>query len=150
MARSSQSFNKREKEKQKAKERQEKKEKMEERKANAKKGQSLDDMMAYIDENGNLSTTPPDPSKKKIFNAEDMVIGVPQYTEDPEEAIRQGTVNFFNTAKGFGFIRDGKSGESVFVHASQLTEPLKEGERVKFETEMGPKGLVAINIQKDK
>jgi cold shock CspA family protein len=150
MARSSQSFNKREKEKQKAKERQEKKEKMEERKANAKKGQSLEDMMAYIDENGNISSTPPDPSKKKVFNAEDIVIGVPQYTEDPEEAIRVGTVNFFNTAKGFGFIKDHKTGESIFVHASQLTEALKEGERVKFETEMGPKGPVAINIQKDK
>jgi cold shock CspA family protein len=150
MAKSSQSFNKREKEKQKAKERQEKREKAEERKANAKKGQSLEDMMAYIDENGNLSTTPPDPSKKRTFNAEDMVIGVPQFTEEPEEAIRIGTVNFFNTAKGFGFIKDNKSGESIFVHASQLTEPLKEGERVKFETERGPKGLVAINIQKDK
>lgn len=150
MAKSSQSFNKREKEKQKAKERQEKREKMEERKANKKNGQSLEDMMAYLDENGNLSTTPPDPSKKKIFNAEDIEIGVPQHQEDPEEANRVGTVSFFNTAKGFGFIRDIKSGESVFVHASQLTEPLKEGERVKFETEMGPKGLVAINIQKDK
>lgn len=150
MAKSSQSFNKREKEKQKAKERQEKREKMEERKANAKKGQSLEDMMAYIDENGNLSTTPPDPAKMKTFNAEDMVIGVPQYSHEPEDVVRQGTVNFFNTAKGFGFIKDSQSGESVFVHASQLTEPLKEGERVKFETEMGPKGLVAINIQKDK
>lgn len=150
MAKSGQSFNKREKEKQREKAKQEKREKMEERKANMKKGQSLEDMMAYIDENGNLSTTPPDPSKKKTFNAEDMVIGVPQYTAEPEEAIRTGTVNFFNTAKGFGFIRDNKSGESVFVHASQLTEALKEGERVKFETEMGPKGLVAINIQKDK
>ncbi|MDQ3279659.1 MAG: cold shock domain-containing protein [Bacteroidota bacterium] len=150
MARSSQSFNKREKEKQRAKERQEKKEKMEDRKANAKKGQSLEDMMAYIDENGNISATPPDPSKKKVFNAEDIEIGVPQYTQEPEEAIRQGVVNFFNTAKGFGFIKDSKSGESVFVHASQLTEALKEGERVTFETEMGPKGLVAVNIQKSK
>lgn len=150
MARSSQSFNKREKEKQKAKERQEKKEKMEERKANAKKGQSLDDMMAYLDENGNLSSTPPDPSKKKTFNAEDMVIGVPQYTEDPEEKNRIGIVDFFDTSKGFGFIRDTKSGERVFVHVSQLTEPLKEGQRITFETEMGPKGLVAVNIQKDK
>lgn len=150
MARSSQSFNKREKEKQKVKERQEKKEKMEERKANAKKGQSLEDMMAYLDENGNLSSSPPDPSKKKTFNAEDMVIGVPQYTEDPEERTRIGIVDFFDTSKGFGFIRDTKSGERVFVHVSQLTEPLKEGQRITFETEMGPKGLVAVNIQKDK
>jgi cold shock CspA family protein len=150
MARSSQSFNKREKEKQKKKERQEKKEKMDERKAQAKKGQSLEDMMAYIDENGNLSTSPPDPSKRKTFNAEDIVIGVPQHTDEPEEAIRQGIVDFFDTSKGFGFIRDGKSGERVFVHVSQLTEPLKEGQRVQYETEMGPKGLVAVNIQKEK
>jgi cold shock CspA family protein len=150
MAKSSQSFNKREKEKQKAKERQEKRERAEERKANAKKGQALEDMMAYIDENGNLSATPPDPSKMKTFNAEEIVIGVPQHEEEPEESIRTGSVTFFNTAKGFGFIKDSRSGESIFVHASQLTEPLKEGERVKFETEMGNKGPIAINIQKDK
>jgi cold shock CspA family protein len=150
MAKSSQSFNKREKEKQKAKERQEKKEKMEERKANAKKGQSLEDMMAYIDENGNLSTTPPDPSKMKTFNAEDIVIGVPQHTEEPEEAIRMGIVSFFNTAKGFGFIKDNKTGESVFFHQNNLTEPLKEGNRVRFEVEMGAKGPVAVRIQKEK
>lgn len=150
MAKSSQSFNKREKEKQRAKERQEKKEKMEERKANAKKGQALEDMMAYIDENGNLSSTPPDPSKMKTFNAEEIEIGVRQHEEEEEEVVRLGSVTFFNTAKGFGFIKDSKSGESIFVHASQLTEPLKEGERVQFETQMGPKGPVAINIQKAK
>jgi cold shock CspA family protein len=151
MARSSQSFNKREKEKQKAKERQEKRERAEERKANAKKGASLDDMLAYIDENGNLSSTPPDPSKMKTFNAEDMVIGVPQYTDDVEDdGIRIGTVAFFNEAKGFGFIKDSRSGESIFVHISKLTEPLKEGNRVRFQTEMGAKGPVAINVQKEK
>ena len=151
MAQSNQSFNKREKEKQKAKERQEKRERAEERKANAKKGQALEDMMAYIDENGNLSSTPPDPSKMKTFNAEDIVVGVPQYQEEEEEeGGRSGTVTFFNTTKGFGFIRDNRSGESIFVHASRLTEPLNEGEKVRFETEMGPKGPVAINVQKDK
>lgn len=150
MAKSSQSFNKREKEKQKAKERQEKRERAEERKANAKKGQSLDDMMAYIDENGNISSTPPDPSKMRTFNAEDIEIGVRQREEEVEEGPRVGVVSFFNTAKGFGFIKDTKNGESIFVHASQLTEPLKEGERVSFETEMGNKGPVAINVQKVK
>lgn len=150
MAKSGQTFNKREKEKQRAKQKQEKAEKMEERKANAKKGQSLEDMMAYLDENGNLSTTPPDPSKKKVFNAEDMQIGVPQYTEDPQDAIRVGTVSFFNSAKGFGFIKDNQTGESVFFHENNLSEPLKEGNRIKFEVEMGAKGPVAINIQKEK
>ena len=150
MAKSNQSFNKREKEKQKAKERQEKRERAEERKANAKKGQALEDMMAYIDENGNLSSTPPDPAKMKTFNAEDIEIGVPQHQEEEEEIVRTGSVTFFNTAKGFGFIRDSKNGESIFVHVSQLTEPLSEGQRVRFETEKGPKGLVAVNIQKEK
>lgn len=63
MARSGQSFNKRKKEKQRVRQRQEKREKMEERKA-AKKEKSLDDMLAYVDENGNLSSTPPGTTKQ--------------------------------------------------------------------------------------
>src|SRR5215208_1771354 len=107
MGRSSETFGKKEKEKKRAKQRQEKEEKMQERKANAKKGKGLDEMMAYLDENGNLSATPPDPNKKKIFNQEDMQIGVPKLEDRPEiERIRAGVVTFFNTAKGFGFIKD--------------------------------------------
>ena len=149
MAKSGQSFNKREKEKQRIKQRQEKQEKMEERKAAAKKGKSLDEMMAYIDENGNLSTTPPDPKKIKTVNAEDIEIGVPQQKElGPEDLIRKGIVDFFNTAKGFGFIKDSQTGEGVFFHQNSLSEPLKEGNSVSFEVEMGAKGPVAINIKK--
>ena len=150
MARSQQSFNKKEKEKQRAKQKQEKQEKMEERKAAAKKGKSLDEMMAYIDENGNLSTTPPDPSRKKIFNPEDMEIGVPKQKDpSPEDLIRKGVVNFFNSTKGFGFIKDSESGESIFFHENNLSEPLKEGDRISFEVEMGNKGPVAVQIKKE-
>ena|SRR5829696_2746294 len=149
MARSQQSFNKREKEKQRAKTKQEKQEKMEERKAAAKKGQSLEDMMAYIDENGNLSTTPPDPSKKKTFNQEEIEIGVPQQRElEPEELIRKGSVNFFNSAKGFGFIKDSQTGESIFFHQNNIEEQIKEGDKLIFEVEMGPKGPMAVNVKK--
>lgn len=148
MARSQQSFSKREKEKQRAKEKQEKKEKMAERKA-SKKEQSLEDMMAYIDENGNLSSTPPDPSKMKSFNADEIEIGVPQQREpSPEELIRTGVVSFFNSAKGFGFIKDSQSGESVFFHQNNLSFPVKEGDKLVFETEMGDKGPMAINVKK--
>ena len=59
MAKSKQTWNKREKEKKRLKHRQEKQEKMQERKSNASK-KSMDDMLAYIDEDGNLTTTPPD------------------------------------------------------------------------------------------
>jgi cold shock CspA family protein len=151
MARSQQSFNKKEKEKQRAKQKQDKQEKMEERKAAAKKGKSLDEMMAYIDENGNLSSTPPDPSKMKTFSQDEIEIGVPkQKPMDPADAIRKGVVNFFNSAKGFGFIKDSASGESIFFHESNLSERLKEGDKLSFEVEMGMKGPVAINIQKEK
>ena len=146
MAKSKETFGKKEKEKKRLKQRQDKQEKMEERKANAKKGRSLDEMMAYIDENGNLSSTPPDPKKKKIFKQEDMNTGVPVY--EPEDTIRQGIVSFFNDAKGYGFIKDLKTQESIFVHANQLSEPIKESNKVSFEVEHGPKGLGAVNVKK--
>ncbi len=149
MGRSQETFNKKEKEKKKAKERQEKAEKMEERKANVKKGKSLDEMMAYIDENGNISSMPPDPRKKKVVNVEDIQIGVPKYEANEEEAIRNGVVTFFNDAKGFGFIKDLQTQESVFIHVNQLSERIGENDKVTFEVEMGPKGPSAINVKKN-
>ena len=148
MARSQQSFSKREKEKQRAKDKQEKKEKMAERKA-TKKEQSLEDMLAYIDENGNLSSTPPDPSKMRTIEADEIEIGVPkQQAPDPADLIRKGTVNFFNSAKGFGFIKDSQTAESIFFHQNNLSFEVKEGDRLTFEVEMGDRGPMAVNVQK--
>ena len=147
MGRSQETFNKKEKEKKRAKQRQDKAEKMEERKASGKKG-SLDDMMAYIDENGNISSTPPDPRKKKVFNSEDVQIGVPKQVINEEDAFRSGVVTFFNDAKGFGFIKDAQTGESVFIHVNQLSERIAENDKVNFEVEMGAKGPSAINVKK--
>jgi len=149
MGKSQETFGKKEKEKKKLKERQEKAEKMQERKANAKKGKSLAEMMAYIDENGNLSATPPDPKRMKIFKMEDMQISVPKpEARHQGETIRTGVVTFFNDAKGFGFIKDLQTQESAFIHVNRLSEPIKEYDKVSFEVEMGPKGLNAINVKK--
>jgi cold shock CspA family protein len=147
MAKSKETFNKKEKEKKRLKQRQDKQQKMEERKANAGT-KSFEDMLAYIDEEGNISSTPPDPKRKKVFNHEDISISVPKYEPTEEEPIRTGIVSFFNEAKGFGFINDKQSGERVFVHINQLTEPIYENDKVSFETEKGPKGLNAINVKK--
>ena len=118
------------------------------RKENSKDGNSLDSMMAYIDENGNLSSTPPDPSKRKIHNAEDIEIGVPRQRElSPEELIRTGKVSFFNTAKGFGFIKDDKTGESYFVHVNSLSQAITESDKVTYEIGSGPKGPVAMGVK---
>jgi len=148
MAKSKETFNKKEKEKKRLKQRQDKQQKMEERKANAGKSKSLEDMLAYIDEDGNLSSTPPDPKRMKTFNQEDINISVPKYEPSEEEQLRKGVVSFFNEAKGFGFISDKQSGERIFVHVNQLTEAIYENDKVTFEIEKGPKGLNAVNVKK--
>lgn len=144
-------WNKREREKKKQEERKQKEERRQERKENAKKGQGLDDMLAYIDENGNISSTPPDPRKKIIINADDIEIGVPKQRElTPEDLIRKGVVTFFNEDKGYGFIKDLETQESIFVHINSSADRLKENNRVLFETEKGPKGLNAVNVRLEK
>jgi len=147
MAKSQQTWNKKEREKKKQKDRQDKAEKMQERKSGSGK---LEDMMAYVDENGNIVDAPPDPTRKREFKLEDVVIGVPkQEAIDPADLIRTGVVTFFNEAKGYGFIRDLKTQESVFVHVNGLMDAVRENSRVVFETEMGQKGLNAIKVKLD-
>ena len=151
MGRSVETFSKKEREKKKLKKQQDKKEKAEERKENSVKGKSLEDMMAYIDDNGNISSTPPDPSKKRKIVTEDIQISVPkQGNLPPEDLIRKGVVSFFNESKGYGFIKDLQSQESIFVHINALEEAVQENDKVTFETEQGLKGLNAIKVKKNK
>lgn len=67
--------------------------------------------------------------------------------------MRQGTVKWFNSEKGYGFIADNASGEEVFVHFSAIQgdgyKSLNEGQQVTFDTETDPKNsqkLRAINV----
>ena len=60
--------------------------------------------------------------------------------------MQYGEIKFFNTTKGFGFITNDK-GEDTFVHISGLKEEVKQGDRVKFNTEKGKKGICAIDVQ---
>ena len=141
-------WNKKEREKKKQASKREKAEKKQERKDNNKGGGGLESMMAYVDEYGNLSSTPPDPKKKIVINAEDIDIGVPKHEPlNPEDLIRTGIVTFFNDAKGYGFIKDLETQQSVFVHVNSLSELLKENNKVTFEVEMGPKGANAVNVK---
>jgi len=140
-------WNKKEREKKKQQNKKEKEEKKQERKENSKKG-DLANMLAYLDENGNLSLTPPDPRKRIVIEAADINVSVPkQQPLNPEDLIRKGIVSFFNDAKGYGFIKDSDTQESIFVHANSLTEPIKENNKVVFEVESGPKGLNAVNVK---
>lgn len=141
-------WNKRDRENKKQQARKQKEEKKLQRKENAQKGKSLEDMMAYVDENGNIVATPPDPAKRTVINVEDIEIGVPKQRElDPEELLRTGVITFFNHEKGFGFIRDARTQESIFVHVKSSPDELKENQKVSFEVERGPKGLNAVNVR---
>ena len=64
--------------------------------------------------------------------------------------MEQGTVKWFNDAKGFGFITR-QSGEDVFVHHTAINangfRSLAEGQKVQFQVTKGPKGLQAENVQ---
>ena len=56
-----------------------------------------------------------------------------------------GTVKFFNNAKGFGFITN-ESGEDIFVHVNNTQDEITEGDKVSYDVEETPKGLSAINV----
>ena len=149
MGRSQETFGKKDNEKKRAKKKTEKEERKVERQANAKSGQPLEEMFAYVDENGNITSTPPDPAKKRIIKDEDIRIGVARRTDDDnEDPVRTGSVSFFNDSKGYGFIRDAQTQESIFVHANGLAGgPIKEGDKVSFEVEMGQKGPTAVRVK---
>jgi cold shock CspA family protein len=147
MAGSKETWNKKELEKKRQKKKQDKEQKKEERKAYAKEGKSFEDMIAYVDENGNLSSTPPDPNKKKIIKEEDIEIGVPRRVDMPSDSARTGVVTFFNDSKGYGFIKDSETGDSVFVHLNGLIDSIKDNNKVAFEVEMSPKGPNAIKVK---
>lgn len=148
MSKSQETWNKKEKEKKRQKKKEEKAQRKEERKANATDG-SLESMMAYVDEYGNISSTPPDPLKRrKTINADNIEVGVPRRKPAEEtDPNRKGIVTFFNESKGFGFIKDTESQESIFTHVRGHLEAIKENDRVTFQVEQGPKGLNAVDVK---
>src|SRR5579871_228377 len=107
-------WNKKEREKKKQQIKKEKEERRQERKEKAKESKSFDSMLAYMDENGNLTDTPPDPRRKEKVKLEDIQIGIPKLEDRAKETnVHKGTVTFFNETKGFGFIRDKATQQSI-------------------------------------
>lgn len=141
------SFAKKEKAKKKAKNKKEKALKMKERKENNNKGKSLEDMMAYLDEDGNITSTPPTTKKKKEVALQDIQLGAAPIIEEILSPSK-GLISFFNEAKGYGFIIEDETQENIFVHCNQLTETVKEGDKVYFEKEKTERGYSAINVKK--
>lgn len=138
------SFNKRDIEKKKAEKRKQKQLKKEDKKTGGKN--SLDDMIAYVDANGRITSEPPLLQKKEEINPEDIIISVPKQEESDQFPVYEGRVEHYNTSKGFGFIKDINSTDKYFFHASNAPQDLQEGDKVEFELERGKKGMNAVNI----
>lgn len=109
---------KRENEKKRLAKREEKLKKKESKKLSGKTN-SFDDMIAYVDENGMITSTPPaDDIQKDEINPNEIVIATPK-KEEEEPVILRGRVEFFNVAKGFGFIKNLAGVEKYFFSCEQ-------------------------------
>ncbi|WP_374461861.1 cold shock domain-containing protein [Chryseobacterium taeanense] len=138
------SFSKKENFKKKIQKQKEKALKREERKTSNNKGKSLDDMLMYVDANGQLTSTPPDHAEKAEINIDDIQLGAAPI--EAEEIRKTGIITFFSE-KGYGFITEDKSKENIFFHSNNCAEPVKKGNKVSYEKEKSPKGFSAVDIQ---
>ena len=94
---------------------------------------------AYVDFNGNLTDTPPDPAMREKVEAESIELGIPKKEDRVEEepTAKEGKVSFFDHSKGFGFIIDSINQEKYFVHVSGLIDEIDENDKVTYELERG-------------
>lgn len=146
MAKSKQTFSKKEKEAKRLKKRKEKVEKREDRKTTAKR--SFEDMIAYVDEFGQLSSSPPDPKDRVEMKLEDIQLGARIEREDLEPELPSGRVTYFNDEKGYGFIKNQRTKESIFFHSQQVTGTVAVGDMVTFQMSMGNRGPAASAVVK--
>ena len=137
------SNNKREVEKKKVQKKKDKLRRKEERQKNGPN--SFDDMIAYVDENGNLCDTPPSLDNIEEVDADSIEVSV-RKQEDTRDEPKEGYVDFFNADKGFGFIQQKDSNLQFFFHISNAPSDIKMGDRVTFDLERGEKGMNAVNI----
>lgn len=141
------SYNKKEREKKKKKKKQEKAERKKQKKLEGGNSQEF----MYVDEFGNLTPEPPDPTKKTKIKAEDIQISIPKSDGlDDDQFVKRGTVKFYNEDKGYGFIEESMTGTDYFIHVDNLVDPIRKGDRVVFEIGSGPKGPIAVNVKQFK
>ena len=138
------SFSKKENFKKKLQKQKEKAARREERKDSNDKGKSLDDMIMYVDHNGQFTSTPPDKNDRIDIDLNSIQLGAAP--REAEEVVKSGLVTFLSE-KGYGFITQEKSNENIFFHSNNCTELVKKGNKVSFEIEKSPKGLVAVDIK---
>lgn len=138
------SFTKKENTKKKLKRFKDKQLRRDDRKENNNKGKNFEDMIVYVDVNGHFTAVPPhlqnrDADLEKAKKAQESAT---RHNDD-----FTGIVNYISE-KGFGFITEDETGESVFFHIGQLTQTFKKNNKVTYKKELGAKGYQAVDLKK--
>lgn len=135
--------------KDRAKRKKEKRQEKEQRRENRRtstESTSFEDMIAYVDEHGNIVDTPPEPRKPEKIELDSIQISTPKKEDIADEPLK-GLVEFYNTEKGFGFIKNLNSVEKYFFHINNAFESITEGNIVTFDLERGDRGMSAVNVK---
>lgn len=145
MGRAKETVGKKEVRNKQLKKRKEKEKLKQERKEQGKT--SFDDMIAWVDENGQICEEPPLQENKQKVKAEDIEISVPKGGIKTKDNTNKGKIIKYDNTKGFGFIKSMDLPDSVFFHINDCLDEIKEGDKVTFLTEKGAKGLKAAEIK---
>jgi cold shock CspA family protein len=140
----SNSFSKREIEKNKQQKRKEKQKRREERKL--KPTDTFEDMIAYVDPYGVITDERPEPNLVDKIELEDIEISIPP-KEIEEKGDPTGIVEFYDEIKGFGFIKESYSPNKYFFHRSNAEYGIGENNMVTFRLEKGPRGMNAVEVK---
>ena len=143
----SESFGKKEVRTKQLKKRKDKELRREQKKVSQKRN-SFDDMLAWVNENGQICSSPPDLSKREEIRADQIETSIPKGGIVKESILLKGRINNFDISKGYGFITGNHLSESIFFHITDCIDEIKAGYKVEFETEMGAKGLKAVNVKR--
>ncbi len=145
MGRAKETFGKKQTRENQLKKRQEKERRKQERKEQGKS--SFEDMIAWVDANGQIVSEPPTEEKEEI-KASDIDVSIPKGGVKSVEIINEGKVRNYDDSKGFGFIQSNSYENSIFFHINDCLEEIKPGYKVSFDLEKGQKGMKAINVKK--
>ena len=110
------------------------------------RGELKQDEFVYVDHLGNFRDTPPDPEEKEEVNLESIQISTSKKIDFDEKV--SGKVSFYDTEKGFGFIKNTETQDSYFFHFSECPDQLDVGDKVEFDLVKGEKGMNAVKINK--
>lgn len=149
MSKSKETYSKKEVHNRQMKKRKEKESKRLEKKGLGEK-KGFEDMLAWVDESGLITSVPPDQSGRKEIKAETIEVGIPkaELRKNMNQITHKGKVINFDANKGYGFILDEETNESIFVHRNDCTSEVQQDDKVEFETARGQKGIKAVGVVK--